>query len=606
MHVAKIRHRSINSSMSKPSQRKPDFYKPDSPASRLHPRDFRVETIWWLTLLLSTAVNCIFQIVWFWRYVGHNINMDGIAYIGIARHLTDGNFKASLHGYWSPLISWIIAGAALLSRNFTLVGRLVTMASFLICLPLLYLLTMKLWRSKVAAALAVFWFSTARGIAETAIGSILADFVLTACALLYFILLLRALTRNQAMDWLLLGFIHGLTFLAKAIAMPWLAIASMLAILLQTPRSARKMASSFLLAMIIPAVVWLGWGFALRTKYGQFTPGYQLRANLVTNWRRSLSHHPRGDDLPFADLSSVYDQYMVGEVSRSSLQNFRLLQPGMATVILKTEFQNLPSAVKETAILLTPGGAIALAAMLFALARDRRRYRTEAAFAGIAVISSLSVVAAYSMLVFDGRYVIPIVALLIAISCPMLLPAHFRSGAPNIAPWLQRTALGLFVASTVFFTVYWASPFRTVDRDFEVSCYQAAVVLRSTGSAGTLVSLGNGPYPDHGVGFEAAAYTAYLAGWRVVGGNALLPDMAGADALADKARALPSDAIAIWGSPGNPVYARIIKKIEQSGESSQAGIADPRKGEVGMLIFRRPSQSSRPSVDRGNLVATVN
>src|SRR5437667_6800903 len=55
-------------------------------------------------LLGLAGLNCLLQIFWFWRYTGRNINFDAISYIGIARHLADGDFRASLHGYWSPLI----------------------------------------------------------------------------------------------------------------------------------------------------------------------------------------------------------------------------------------------------------------------------------------------------------------------------------------------------------------------------------------------------------------------------------------------------------------------------------------------------------------------
>lgn len=166
-----------------------------------HPPKF-----WWGVLLSATALNCAIQIAWFWRFHARNITTDGIAYIGLARHLVDGNFKSSLHGYWSPLSSWLIAAATVFSRDFTLVGRIVTIASFLACLPLLYVLTLKLWDSRTAAALAVFWFSAARGIIATAVGMILADFVLTATVLLYFILLLAALRKNDSRSWISLGF----------------------------------------------------------------------------------------------------------------------------------------------------------------------------------------------------------------------------------------------------------------------------------------------------------------------------------------------------------------------------------------------------------------
>jgi hypothetical protein len=62
----------------------------------------RAGTIWWTVLLSATILNCALQIAWFWRFRAHSINEDGIAYVGLARHLVDGDFKASIHGYWSP------------------------------------------------------------------------------------------------------------------------------------------------------------------------------------------------------------------------------------------------------------------------------------------------------------------------------------------------------------------------------------------------------------------------------------------------------------------------------------------------------------------------
>jgi 4-amino-4-deoxy-L-arabinose transferase-like glycosyltransferase len=144
-------------------------------------------------------------------------------------------------------------------RNLTLLGRLVTIASFLLCLLLLYALTLRLWRSRAAAALAKFWFSAARGLVFLAVGSIVADFVLTACVLLYFILLLDALRQNKPAHWMRLGAVHAVAFLAKAIAMPWLSIASAIAVLLRNGRSPRRLASSFLLAFLFPAIVWISW-----------------------------------------------------------------------------------------------------------------------------------------------------------------------------------------------------------------------------------------------------------------------------------------------------------------------------------------------------------
>jgi 4-amino-4-deoxy-L-arabinose transferase-like glycosyltransferase len=547
------------------------------------------EKRWWIALLAATVVQVAFQIAWFWRFHAHNINLDGIEYVGLARHLVDGDWKASLHAYWSPLISWIIAAASFLAGDFTRTAKLVTIAGFLLCLPLSYVLALRLWRSRTAAALAMFCFSAARGIVEMTVGSILADFLLTASVLLYFILLLNALRTNSRSSWIALSAAHTLAFLAKAIAMPWLAISTALAVLLRNWRLPRHFVVSLLLAFLFPALVWASWGMVLRAKYGVFTTGNQLRANLMINWHRAQTHHPRGDALEFVEEPSRYDQYMVWASPFSQIQSFNLRNAGLLPMIAAAEVENLPRAVKEIVILLTPVGVVALVLMVGLLIQNRSRYENEIYFAAIALVSTLSLIVAYCMLVFDTRYVIPITPILISLACPLLLPHDMAPEAPHVSRWLQRSGLVLLAACFVFFAVYWASPFRTADRDFESSCYNAAAILRNTKPAGTLVSIGNGPYPEHGVGFEAGAYVAYFAGWRVVGENSELPHGLEIDALANKALAAKADAIAAWGSPANPSYLQIVDRIRRAPELVSAStVSDPQKGEVGtVFVFHR-------------------
>jgi 4-amino-4-deoxy-L-arabinose transferase-like glycosyltransferase len=547
------------------------------------------EKRWSTALLAATVFQVALQITWFWRFQAHNIVMDGIVYVGLARHLTDGDWMASLHPYWSPLVSWMIAGASFLNADFTRVGRLVMLTSFLACLPLLYLLALRLWHSRAAAALAVFWFSAARGIVDLAVGSILADFVLTACVLVYFILLLNALRQNSPSSWIALGAAHGVAFLAKAIAMPWLAISTLLAVLLRNSRVPRRLVISLLLAFLFPALVWGSWGTALRAKYGVFTTGNQLKANLMIDWHRWQNHRLLGDDELYAEDPSRYDQYMVAASPFSKIQNFSLHNAGLLPMIVAAEIRNLPNAAKEIVILLTPAGALALLFMFILLVKNRRDYESEIVFTAIALISTLSLIVAYCMLVFDTRYVIPIVPILISIGCPLLLPAKMAPETPHVSLWLQRSGLSLLAASLLFFALYWASPFRTVDRDFEASCRDAASPLRTSKAAGTLVSLGNGPYPEHGVGFEAGSYLAYFAGWRLVGWNTELPGVSDIDVLVNRALATRADAVAAWGSPANPNYVQIVDKIRRAPEVISARpFADPKKGEVGTLfLFRR-------------------
>lgn len=536
-------------------------------------------------LLAATAANCIVQIAWFWRFHARNITMDGIAYIGLARHLLDGNLKASVHGYWSPLISWIIAVAGLFSRNLTLVGRVVTLSSFLLCLPLLYLLTLRLWRSRAAAALAVFWFSSARGLISLAVGSIVADFLLTACVLLYFIFLLSALRQNARRSWIRLGAAQGLAFLAKAISLPWLSISSAIVALLQNRQQPKRLLASLLLVFLFPALVWIGWGSALHAKYGVFISGYQLRANLMINWHRHLTQQLRGDGLTYEIFPSRYDDYMVGE-TWPAVHRFSLKNPALLRMIVKTEIRNLPGAIKETTILLTPAGMLALAVMLVLLLRDRDRYRSETAFVCVSLISTAALIGAYCMLVFDGRYVIPITPLLIAIGCPLLLPTRLVPAVPRLKHLWQRLGLVLLGASLIFLALYWASPFRTVNRDFELSCYQAADALHHFAPTGTLVSIGDGPYPEHGVGFEVGSYVSYLAGWRLIGGDDALPPPSAAETLQKQVLATHADAVTVWGSPKDPTYSDLVAHLRLAPRvTSIRPLSDPYKGEVGTVLL---------------------
>jgi 4-amino-4-deoxy-L-arabinose transferase-like glycosyltransferase len=539
-----------------------------------------------LILLVLTALNCTFQIAWFWRFRGHNITMDGVNYIGLARHLLDGNFTASLHGYWSPLLSWMIAAGSLFTQNFTLLGRSITIASFLLCLPLLYALTFQLWRSHLASALAVFWFSIARGVVAGAVTTIQADFLLAACSLTYFLRLLACLRQGTRLNWFLLGVVHAAAFLAKAFAMPWLSITTALAVLASNRKSLRSATAALLLAFLAPAIMWLTWGEALKTKYGVFTTGYQLRANLAIDLKRKLNHHERGD--PYALVDTSYDKYMVAETPWPVLQQFRMMNPALAPVILENELHNVPAALKEVVILLTPGGVLALAVGLTLLTRRRASYSPEVTFAWISVISLATLVGAYGMLVFDTRYVLPITPILMAIASYFLVAGE---GSPpdrlRVSSILRKTALGLLLMSMVFFAVYWASPFRTVDRDFQMSCYHAAALLKSSQPSGeNLVSIGDGPYPEHGIGFEAGVYVAYLTGRPLSAMNSALPDGDAATQLAEAVLGKKADAVLVWGKPGNRSYQTIVDRLRSSpGASLDQAIQDPKMGEVGRVVF---------------------
>jgi 4-amino-4-deoxy-L-arabinose transferase-like glycosyltransferase len=536
----------------------------------------------WCPILLGlAALNCAFQVVWFWRYTSRNINYDAISYIGIARHIADGDFNASLHGYWSPLISWCIAGASVFSNNFLLAGRVVTIISFLSCLPLLYLLTLRLWSSSTLAALSVLCFTLSRGVAAFSVSFIGADFLLTAAVLSYFILLLRCLRNPRPIHWLILGIAHGVAFLAKAFAMPLLACATVLAVFLTHKRSLKRMVIFTAAAMAIPLLVWGGWGVLLKTKYGQFTAGYQAKYNLLAS--DSKKSADRGELTILEDTSKNYDRYMVVDdmYPGSPLWNEHLSARKAISQILHKELKNLPEAFKQIVILITPGGVLAF--LLLFRWMDWRRPRPEVILALIAALTSVLLIAGYCMLVFDGRYVLPLAPLLIAFGVPFLLPRFTVPGNRS----LRILAGSLFAVSVIFFAFYRASPFRSLHRDFQTSVYSTAAELRQLPSCNRLVVIGEGPFPEHGVGWETGIYASYFAQCHVIGFGEKISSGKTIAVLADL-RTLQPDSILLFGKSQNINYEFLLRTIQEEGSySASKPLVDPGVGEIGRLLSKR-------------------
>src|SRR5271163_69492 len=151
------------------------------------------------------VLSCAFQLLWFASKCFNQIDIDGMAYLGIARHLRQGEFHAAINAFRSPLISWLIALASFESSDYLHIGKLMNVACFLLSLALLYVLTGKLWRSRLTASVAVLMFALGRGLAASAVTMITPDFLFAALSLLYFIVLLRCLRKDGLKDWFSLG-----------------------------------------------------------------------------------------------------------------------------------------------------------------------------------------------------------------------------------------------------------------------------------------------------------------------------------------------------------------------------------------------------------------
>ncbi|MGA9979863.1 MAG: hypothetical protein WBQ08_14665 [Candidatus Sulfotelmatobacter sp.] len=554
-------------------------------------------------LLIGLAgLDWCFQVIWFWRYCGRNINADAVSYIGIARHLAGGDLQGSVHGYWSPLISWLIAATSLAANDrtistHTMAARLLMFPLFGLCLALAYWLTYRLWGSRLLGTMVVLWFTAARGVAAFSVCFIGADFLLTACVLAYFILLLACLEQPQSLGkWLTLGLAHGIAFLAKAISLPLFAIATLLAVLSSLRGNAKKAAVALVCAAIFPVLSAAGWGTAIRQKYHVFTTGYQLRFNLLDPAARRAAQPAGMAVLHDARLS--YDDFMVADQMPpgSPIWRAQVWKPGLVGQILRKEAENTPQAIKEFLALLTPGGILALLLGVIQLTRGRRQAPVRFRFAWIVLLTAAALVAAYCMLVFDGRYVLPITAVLMTLSIRFAVPSGMAPAAGADAEKVVdagrwRTFAGvLLVLGLIGAQLYWASPFRTIRQDFQRSLYDAADGLQK-GQARTVVVIGEGPYPEHGVGWEAGVYAAYFAGARVVGDLFEEPGQGAqgkvdADSVVADVGKLAPDAVLVWDPPAHGKYVGVVSRLQQAyPDASTSSVRDPVKGNVGTLII---------------------
>lgn len=178
------------------------------------------------------------------------------------------------------------------------------------------------------------------------------------------------------------------------------------------------------------------------------------------------------------------------------------------------------------------------------------------------------------MLVFDGRYLVAIVPVLIAICCPLLLfliwphARHTyhrgcrRPGSdcsPRALSFSRSTGRLLFEQWTVI-----SKPVATSRR-----CPSRR---RAGGNAGQ-----HRRWPLSGArcGIRSRAVFGVPCGMAAVGGNSELPPA--------------SDAVVVWGSLADPAYGPIFDKVKLAQElPSATSFTDPYKGEVGtVLLFRR-------------------
>jgi hypothetical protein len=298
------------------------------------------------------------------------------------------------------------------------------------------------------------------------------------------------------------------------------------------------------------------------------------------------------------DTSKDVDEYGVGDLMPpgSWPWTYPLRPMQVVPQMIRAEPRNVPRVLKEMVIVTTLGGLIAFIITLAILTGHRRRYPVQWRFAVVVAASALTLVTTYSTLVFDERYLFPLIPLVLAVAARFLVAGdefdHDR--------W-RGICVALVVLGTIASMVYPSSPFRLLTRDFQSSCYDAGRRLKAhTGSR--VVSIGSGPYPEHGVGWEAGYKASFFGGRRIIAATEALPQSTQLSRVAADIRKASPDAILVWGNPDDTRYATLLQSLTlQYPRSSSEKIVDPLLGEVGTVLFTARTTdvvSSAPEVGR--------
>ena len=534
-------------------------------------------------LLAFSIFLLLFQLYWFGKFNLERVDFDGISYVGIARHLIDHKFAASINGFRSPAISWLIAlFAPIDSANLLHVGKLVTMLSLLLAISLAFLFTKRCTGSPLAAAFVVFWLTVARGFVPLSTQFVSPDYLFAALSTLYFVCLLHCFRSesDHLRYWALLGLITGGAFLVKAFALPWLVGTTCFGALLMIIRK-RSFRASWSLAFVIPLLVAAAWAVVLHAKFGIWTTGTQLKTNLY-QW--TLKVPLSAADSPYSflvDEGKTSDAYQVGEpLPPGSLLLVRKLQVRVAvTAALRAELHNLPVALKEMTVILTPLGLVAVFMTAIRVWRARRERWPEFAIVSTILASSATLVIAYSCLVFDGRYTLPLYAPLMAVAARSIF-CHSSVQAQR----LQQRIILLLILTGLFATlIYASSPWLTATRDYQSGPRYAASRLLAHGSK-RLISVGAGPYPEHGVGWEAGFIAGSFSNSQVVAFRGQLPHQGSVAAFLSDLHQAPPATILVWGNPQDTSYAEIRKELEARFSQVET-IVDFRAGAVGFIAY---------------------
>ena len=231
-------------------------------------------------LLLGYLLLCGALLPWFL----HRVGPDAVSYITIARKYRLGTLGDAINGYWSPLLSWLLAPCLLLGAPSEVTGRFLQVAIGGGSLAAVWWLGKRLQLSASQCLLTTS--SLIPAVATYALADTTPDLLVAGLLALYVGVVVGAEYPTSPRQSAACGLLGGLAYLAKAYAFPFflahfVAVSGYLMLRrLSDPPALRRVAVGAAAGLLVFALVAGSWAGVISRKYSRLTIGTTGSLNL--------------------------------------------------------------------------------------------------------------------------------------------------------------------------------------------------------------------------------------------------------------------------------------------------------------------------------------
>ena len=198
----------------------------------------------------------------------HALNPDAVAYIRIGEYFSRGDLQLAVSGYWSPLLSWMIALVLRLGMAPLPAARLVMALSAIVYVVGCAAVLRREGRASWAAGAGVLIAALA---ATSWSVELITPDLLAGGLLCLAVARLMAMPQQKTTDSVVAGLTLGLAYLAKAVALPFAVLATLAYAVLSIrhrPGSASAIVRNASLTLAVTMVVALPWIGVISVHYG--------------------------------------------------------------------------------------------------------------------------------------------------------------------------------------------------------------------------------------------------------------------------------------------------------------------------------------------------